>query len=87
MTHLTDLRERLTLGQRQALLTDERAIERLPFKERDQLIAAGLAHRAWPQKTGDGQWRTWLTEAGVRFRRELVGSPYPDSLSKGSPDV
>lgn len=63
---------RLSEAQRQAILTDERAIENLPFRERDELIAAGLARRAWPQTTGDGQWRTWLTKKGVNLREKLA---------------
>lgn len=54
--------------QRRALLIDERAIEQLDFRDRDHIIATGLAMRAWPKDTGDGQWRTWLTPLGCAVR-------------------
>lgn len=66
---------KLSDAQRSALLVGEQALENLPTFERDDLIAKGLAVRAWPQITGAG-WKTWLTEEGVRARL-LISAPHP----------
>lgn len=68
--------EFLSPTQRQALLADERAIEELPFRDRDQIIWIGLARRAWPQYTGDKQWRTWLTVLGQSIRNRMAPEHY-----------
>lgn len=57
--------------QVRALMTDERAIELLDFRDRDEIIAMGLARRAWPSQTGDERWRTWLTPLGIEVREIL----------------
>ncbi|WP_027521774.1 hypothetical protein [Bradyrhizobium sp. Ec3.3] len=53
-----------------ALRIGEQAIEDLDFRDRDGLIAKGLAVRAWPKATGT-DWKTWLTPAGAQLRLEL----------------
>jgi hypothetical protein len=68
--------EQLSDTQKFALLTDERAVENLPFQDRDQIIWLGLARRAWPRYTGDKQWRTWLTPLGVSVRNRLAPEHY-----------
>jgi len=68
---MTELNER----QRRALLIGEQAIEDLPWRDRDDLIARGFAVRAWPQVTGV-DWKTWLTEDGVRARL-AISLPHP----------
>lgn len=67
----------ITLNDRQlrALRIGEQAIEDLDFRDRDDLIAQGLAVRAWPQVTGV-DWKTWLTPEGARVRLSLF-APYP----------
>lgn len=57
--------------QVRALMTDERAIEQLDFRDRDHIIMMGLAKRAWPSQTGDEQWRTWITPLGIEVREIL----------------
>lgn len=56
-----------------ALMTDEASIERLPFRQRDELISYGLAVRAWPKHTADKRWHTWITPLGVEVR-EIIKS-------------
>lgn len=73
---------KLNTRQRIALLTDERAIEELDFRDRDGLIVAGFARRAWPEGTGDQHWRTWLTPEGVQAREALTKALPPDSEQK-----
>lgn len=68
--------ELLNPAQRTALLTDERAIEQLPFQDRDGIIVLGLARRAWPNYTADKQWRTWLTPLGLAIRVRLAPGHY-----------
>jgi hypothetical protein len=53
------------------LLRGERAIEASEFRQRDEIIAFGLARRAWPNETGDA-WQTWLTPLGVEVRDLLA---------------
>ncbi len=72
----TEIIAKLNPVQRRALVTDERAIEQLPFQDRDQILWLGLARRAWPEYTGDGQWRTWLTTLGVAIRIRLCSQHY-----------
>jgi hypothetical protein len=62
----------LNKNQIAALLTDERAIEELEFRDRDDLIAQGLAVRLWPEDGGVGEWRTWLTAAGRELRETIA---------------
>jgi hypothetical protein len=65
---ISDLNDR----QRRALLLDERAIEELDFRDRDELIAEGIAIRRWPAEVANGFWRTWLTPTGHAVRQQLA---------------
>lgn len=73
---------KLNAVQRRALCTDERTIEDLAFQDRDQIIWLGLAKRAWPEYTGDGQWRTWLTTLGIAVRLQLCSQHYGPGLPR-----
>lgn len=69
--HMRPLNER----QIAALRVGEQAIEELPFRDRDDLIANGLAVRAWPDATGHA-WNTWLTPDGAALRLKLFDPCY-----------
>lgn len=56
--------------QRDALLSDERAMEMLSTEDRDEIIVLGIACRAWPQYASG--WRTWITTFGVEVRKVLA---------------
>jgi hypothetical protein len=58
-----------TLNQRQidAIMGDERAIEQLDFRDRDDLIVKGLARRCKPDDKHP-YWRTWITLSGLMTR-------------------
>lgn len=60
----------LSKVQMAALLGDERDMEALPFRERDDLIMRGLAIRAWPTESNPF-WRTWVTMSGLIVRAAL----------------
>ena len=74
----------MQLNERQmkALRIGEQAIEDLPFRDRDELIANGLAIRAWPKVT-EVDWKTWLTPKGAKLRLELF-HPYAGLRSKSA---
>lgn len=61
---------RLNKDQIWALLGDERAIEHLHFRDRDELIAQGLARRMKPTDERP-YWRTWVTISGLMARAML----------------
>lgn len=61
---------RLNDQQRAAVLGDERDIEQLDYRDRDEIIVLGIAARAWPQYAGC--WRTWITTFGVEVRKHLA---------------
>lgn len=57
------------------ILGGEAEIERCDFRDRDDIIAAGLARRAWPKETSDGMWKTWMTPLGCEVRDILSKRP------------
>lgn len=69
--------------QMAALLTDEAAIEALPFRLRDEMICLGLVRRAWPQYTANRTWRSWLTPLGTATRTWLCPEHYSASVDAG----
>lgn len=61
---------RLTPAQVHALMGDERAMELLDFRDRDELIVLGLARRMKP--TAEHPYlRTWITITGLMVRAAL----------------
>lgn len=57
----------LNAKQIQAILCDERAVEMLDFRDRDDLIVKGIARRCAPSEQNP-HWRTWLTMTGLMVR-------------------
>jgi hypothetical protein len=54
------------------LKCDEGELERLPFRQRDEIISWGLARRLSNRLSGDGRWHTWITPLGMAVRDVLV---------------
>jgi hypothetical protein len=72
LSQIESIISQLSGAQKSALLTDERAVEELNFRDRDEIIDLGLARRAWPDHTGDRAWRTWITPLGIEVRMRLA---------------
>lgn len=58
---------KLNPAQIRALMGDEREMEMLDFRDRDELIIMGLARRVKPDETHKF-WRTWVTITGLMVR-------------------
>lgn len=58
---------KLSPTQRRALMGDERDMETLDFRDRDELIVLGLARRIKPTDEHP-HWRTWVTISGLMMR-------------------
>jgi len=58
---------KLSPAQLRALMGDERDMEALDFRDRDELIVRGLARRVKPTAEHP-QWRTWVTISGLMMR-------------------
>jgi hypothetical protein len=75
---------KLNANQLGALMGDERAMEHLPFKERDELIVLGLACR---RKAIDSApyVRTHITMTGLFARAWLEGMPLQEVVREPTP--
>ena len=68
---------KLNNAQIKALMGDEREMEMLDFRDRDELIILGLARRVRPDEDHK-YWRTWVTVTGLMVRAMFEISDEPD---------
>lgn len=70
----------LTRAQVRGIMGDERTMELLDFRDRDELIVLGLARRMKPTAEHP-YWRTWITITGLMVRAALEMTDEDEAVS------